>query len=62
LTQSIIGVDAMGNEAITQAEADDEILGFDITDEVLERAANAEQNAFTVVYCTHNWYNCGWPQ
>jgi hypothetical protein len=38
----IIGVDAMGNQAITQAEAGREILSFDIPDEVLKRAASAE--------------------
>jgi hypothetical protein len=57
-----LGVDAMGNEAITQAEADEEILSFDISDEVLEQAANAEQTAFTLFYCTNNWYSCELPQ
>jgi len=52
----------MGNEAITQAEADEEILSFDIPDVVLERAANAEQTAFTLIYCTNDWYSCGLPQ
>jgi hypothetical protein len=55
-------VDAMGDEAITQAEADEEILSFDISDEVLEQAANAEQTAFTLFYCTNNWYSCELPQ
>ena len=57
-----IGVDAMGNEAITQAETDEEILSFDIPDEVLERAANSEQTAFTAIYCTFDLYSCGLPQ
>ncbi len=52
----------MDNEGITQTQADKEILSFDVPDELLERAANAEQSAFTLAYCTHNWYNCGWPQ
>jgi hypothetical protein len=60
--QSIMGVDAMSNEAITQAEADEEILIFDIPDEVLERAANAEQAGFTLFYCTNNWHSCDLPQ
>jgi hypothetical protein len=51
----------MGNEAITQPEADEEILSFDIPDEALERAANVEQ-AYTLAYCTHPWYSCPWPQ
>jgi hypothetical protein len=55
-------VDAMGNNAIAQAEADEKILSFDIPDEVLERTANAEQIAFTVMYCTNDWYSCGLPQ
>jgi hypothetical protein len=32
---------------------------FDIADEVLERAANAEQSAFTLAFCTSNWDSCG---
>jgi hypothetical protein len=52
----------MDNAVTSQAERDEEILTFDIPDEALERAASAEQNAFTVMYCTHPWYNCGVPQ
>ncbi len=52
----------MDNEVINQAEGDDEILTFDILDDALERAASAEQNAFTVVFCTNDWYTCGLPQ
>ena len=52
----------MDNEATSQAEADQKILTFDVPDEVLERAASAEQNAFTMLYCTNDWYNCGLPQ
>jgi hypothetical protein len=36
-------------------------VSFDVPDEVLERVA-AEQKAFTVVYCTNPWYDCGLPQ
>ena len=25
-------------------------------------AASAEQKAITWIYCTHVWYDCGWPQ
>jgi hypothetical protein len=46
VVESIIGVGAMD-----KAEADEETLTFDITDEALERAANAEQ-AYTLAYCT----------
>ncbi len=52
----------MSNEAITQAEADEEILSLNIPDDALERAANTEQTAFTSVYCTNDWYSCGLPQ
>jgi hypothetical protein len=52
----------MDNEVTSQGESGEEFLVFDIPDVALERAASAGQNAFTVVYCTHNWYNCGWPQ
>ena len=37
----------------SQAEADEEILSFDIPDAVLERAGTAEQTAFTLFYCTN---------
>jgi len=52
----IIGVDAVDN--------DEEILTLDVPDEALERAANAERQAFTLVYCTNGyyWYDCNWPQ
>jgi hypothetical protein len=54
----------MDNEVISQAEGDEKILTFDIPDEALERAASAERQAFTWVYCTNGWYwyDCSWPQ
>ena len=55
-------MNTMGSEVVGQAEADEEILAFDIPDDALERAANAEQKGFTLVYCTSPWYNCGLPQ
>ena len=42
-------------------ELDEQVLTFDIADEVLERAANAEQNGFTLAYCTSYWNSCGLP-
>ena len=42
-------------------ELDEQVLTFDIADEVLERAANAEQNGFTLAYCTSYWDSCGLP-
>ncbi len=52
----------MGGEVKSQAETNEDILTFDIPDDTLERAANAEQQASTWVYCTHPWYYCPWPQ
>ena len=40
----------MDNEVITQTKADREILSFDVSDELLERAANAEQSGFTLAH------------
>jgi len=53
---------AMDSNANDFAETGADILTFDIPDEALERAANAEQKAFTMLYCTNPWYNCGLPQ
>jgi hypothetical protein len=55
-------MDAMDNGMVAHAEADEEILSFDVPDEVLERAANAEQTALTLIYCTNHWYSCDFPQ
>jgi hypothetical protein len=53
----------MGSEVICKAESDEEtVLSLDVPDDVLERAAGAEQKSFTLVYCTNPWYNCGLPQ
>ena len=54
----------MDNEATSEAESDEKILNFDLPDDVLERAASAEQMAVTWVYCTNGyyWYDCSWPQ
>jgi hypothetical protein len=39
------------------------ILNADVPDNTLERAAGTvEGQAITWYYCTHVWYNCGWPQ
>jgi hypothetical protein len=47
-----------------QTEADEKVLTFDVADEALERAASAERQAYTWVYCTNGyyWYDCNWPQ
>jgi hypothetical protein len=52
----------MDDGMISRAESDENILTFDVPDEALERAASAEQNALTMLYCTNDWYSCGLPQ
>ena len=53
----------MDTEVIGKAASDEEmILTLDVPDDALERAASAEQKAITWIYCTHVWYDCGWPQ
>jgi hypothetical protein len=42
-------------------ELDEQVLTSAITDEELERAANAEQSAFTLAFCTSAWDSCGLP-
>jgi hypothetical protein len=53
----------MDSDVSNRAETDEDILTFDVPDDALERAAGvADGRAMTLVYCTHVWYNCGWPQ
>jgi len=56
------GSKAMDNVGLSELELDEQILTLAISDEILERAATAEQNAATWVYCTHAWHYCDWPQ
>jgi hypothetical protein len=60
--KGFIGVNAMKKEMASQAEADDEILTFDVADDAVERAGSAEQTAFTLFYCTNPYYSCNVPQ
>ena len=43
-------------------ESDEIILNIDVPDDTLERAGRVEGQAITWAYCTHVWYDCGWPQ
>jgi hypothetical protein len=43
-------------------ELDEQVLTVHIPDEVLERAAIAEQSAFTLAFCTSHWDSCALPQ
>jgi hypothetical protein len=48
---------------VESTETVEDILTFDVADEALERSAGArETGEMTWAYCTHVWYNCGWPQ
>ena len=61
--RGLAGQTAMNSDVLFgQAEADEQILIIDIPDDVLEWAANAEQSAFTLAFCTSNWDSCGMPQ
>jgi hypothetical protein len=53
----------MNSDVDDCVESDERILNVDVPDDGLERAAGgAEGRAITWIYCTHVWYNCGWPQ
>jgi hypothetical protein len=53
----------MDGQIKSQAEADEDILAFDVPDAALERAASAERQAFTWMYCTKRLLlNCHWPE
>jgi hypothetical protein len=62
---SEIGAQRMGtcamHKEVTKIKADKEIISFDVPDELLERAANDKQRAFTLAFCTSHWDNCGLP-
>jgi hypothetical protein len=45
-------------DVISQAESDEEILTFDVSDAALERTASTERQAFTWIYCTGAWQYC----
>ena len=43
-----------------ESVSEDDVLNADIPDEVLERAAgSADIPAWTMNYCTYNFYQCG---
>jgi hypothetical protein len=53
----------MNSDVDDWVESDERILNVDVPDDRLERAAGSvEGGAITWIYCTHVWYNCGWPQ
>jgi len=53
----------MNTDFLDCDDSDGLILNFVVPDETLERAGgSSEGQAVTWMYCTHVWYNCGWPQ
>jgi hypothetical protein len=53
----------MNSDVADGVESDEVSLDLDLPDESLERAAGSvEGQAVTWMYCTHVWYDCGWPQ
>jgi hypothetical protein len=58
-----LGDGSMNHNVADCVEGDETILNVDVPDDTLERAAgNVDGRAITWIYCTHVWYNCGWPQ
>jgi hypothetical protein len=51
----------MNSNVSDVAETDVDILTFDISDDMLERAAGAA-TVMTLVPCTFHWHDCTWPQ
>jgi len=41
------------------ASTDENVLIFNVPDEALERAAGTQRQAWTLNYCTYNYYQCG---
>ena len=57
-----MGNRSMNADVVDCVESDETILNA-VPDDTLERAAGTvEGQAITWYYCTHVWYNCGWPQ
>lgn len=63
MAPEIYGDGSMNTDISDCVETDELIFNFDVPDDTLERAAGStEGQAVTWMYCTHVWYNCGWPQ
>ena len=53
----------MDSNSIDEADREESILTFDLSDDELDAAAGAEgQVVSTFAYCTHFWYYCDLPQ
>ena len=54
-------ISAMTNDIRDSAELGEAIFSFDVSDDVLERAAAVtDAQAVTIGSCTH-WWHCSWP-
>ena len=54
---------SMDRDVADQTETEEDMLALDVSDDALERTAIIGQGkALTWAYCTHGWYDCGWPQ
>ena len=53
----------MDRDVTDRTETEEDMLILDVSDDALERTAIIDQEkALTWAYCTHVWYDCGWPQ
>ena len=41
------------------ASNDENVLTFNVSDDALERAAGTHGQAWTLNYCTYNYFQCG---
>ena len=65
LRSGTIGVrdGSMDRDVTDRTETEEDMLILDVSDDALERTAIIDQGkALTWAYCTHVWYDCGWPQ
>jgi hypothetical protein len=54
---------SMDRDVADRTETEEDMLILDVSDDALERTAIIGQGkALTWAYCTHIWYDCGWPQ
>jgi hypothetical protein len=53
----------MDRDVTDRTETEEDMLILGVSDDALERTAIIDRGkALTWAYCTHVWYDCGWPQ
>lgn len=65
LRSGTIGVrdGSMDRDVTDRTETEEDMLILGVSDDALERTAIIDRGkALTWAYCTHVWYDCGWPQ